>query len=81
MLSHLIKLYAVCKFSYFRLWYLNSYRESNSKFIVVSLLNEVNFKGVKTLLIKKLLLESVLEALCGSGNQQEVTEVVSLCKT
>ena len=24
-MSHLIKIYSVCKFSYFRLWYLKSY--------------------------------------------------------
>ena len=25
MMSHLIKIYAVCKFNYFRLWYLKSH--------------------------------------------------------
>ena len=28
MMSHLIKIYAVCKFSYFCLWYLKSYSYS-----------------------------------------------------
>ena len=28
MMSHLIKIYAVCKFSYFRLWYLNSLKNT-----------------------------------------------------
>ena len=30
-MSHLIKIYSVCKFSYFHLWYLTSYPHSAKK--------------------------------------------------
>ena len=42
MMSHLIKIYAVCNFSYFRLWYLKT-SLCEEKYVLIHIVNTKSF--------------------------------------